>query len=123
MTMDAVTVQGEDISPTDITPEKGWLECYRRRGNRALESFRESTPSNNQVNTPAGRALSRTLPRLPPLPREHIKIIFRPHGGMNVARTGSANLRDAISYRWLISCGRRHRQTSSASTPKRTFSC
>lgn len=94
--MDAVAVQGEDVSPTDITPEKGWLECYRRRGNRALQSFRESAPSNNQVNTPASRSLSRTLPRLPPLPREHIKIIFRPHGGMNVARTGSANLRDAI---------------------------
>ncbi|KAH9378699.1 hypothetical protein HPB48_015790 [Haemaphysalis longicornis] len=94
--MDAVTVQGEDISPTDISTEKGWLECYRRRCNPVLESFRESAPSNYQVNTPAGRALSRTLPCLPPLPREHIKNIFRPYGGMDVARTGSSNLRDAI---------------------------
>ncbi|KAH9384989.1 hypothetical protein HPB48_027025 [Haemaphysalis longicornis] len=94
--MDAITVQGEDISPTDITPEKGWLECYRRRGNRALQSFRESAPSSNQVNMPASRSLSSTLPRLPPLPREHIKIIFRSHGGMNVPRTGFPDLRDAI---------------------------
>ncbi|KAH9371885.1 hypothetical protein HPB48_019329 [Haemaphysalis longicornis] len=94
--MEPVVVQGEDISPDMVTPERGWLECYRQRGARTLQQHQSAQPSSSTAKQDKSSRQPRKPIRPPQLPREHLKIIIRPRNGLDVTKAGMAELRDAI---------------------------
>ncbi|KAH9372430.1 hypothetical protein HPB48_010660 [Haemaphysalis longicornis] len=94
--MEPVVVQGEDISPDMVTPERGWLECYRQRGARTLQENQCVQPSSPTVKQDKFSRQPRKPIRPPQLPREYLKIIVRPRNGLDVTKAGIAELREAI---------------------------
>lgn len=106
--MESIEVDGEPISPDEITEEAGWLTSHRRRGARALAQL-GITPAHSPGQKGAGstqtsrqsrakKAASRRprLPRQPPLPKEDIKVVLRPHEGLDITKVSQASLRDGV---------------------------
>ncbi|CAN7948516.1 unnamed protein product [Ixodes hexagonus] len=91
MTMQ-VTVEGEDITPEELQGA-GWRSAFTKR-----KSSQKCLPAENEqpANTTSGSSNggSRTpasvkkrlvaASRMPRLPREHLRVIVRPRGGLNV---------------------------------------
>ncbi|KAH9360742.1 hypothetical protein HPB48_020221 [Haemaphysalis longicornis] len=94
--MAPVVVQGEDISPDMVTPERGWLECFRQRDARTLMQHQSAQPSSSTTKQDKSSRQPRKPIRSPQLPRKHLKIIIRPRNGRDVMKAGMAELRDAI---------------------------
>ncbi|KAM7315714.1 hypothetical protein ISCGN_005497 [Ixodes scapularis] len=106
--MVSIEVDGELISPEEITEEAGWLTSHRRRGARALAQL-GLTPGHSHDQEGAGspptyrqpRAEKQTirkprLPRQPPLPKEDIKIVLRQREGLDITKISHAELRDGV---------------------------
>ncbi|KAM7299739.1 hypothetical protein ISCGN_020305 [Ixodes scapularis] len=106
--MVSIEVDGESISPEEITEEAGWLTSHRRRGARALAQL-GLTPGHTHDQEGAGsrptyrqpRAEKQIirkprLPRQPPLPKEDIKIVLRPREGLDITKISHAELRDGV---------------------------
>ncbi|XP_077544519.1 uncharacterized protein LOC144156311 [Haemaphysalis longicornis] len=106
--MERIEVDGESISPEDLSEAAGWLTSHRRRSARALAKLglasggcsskpvTASQPSSNtsRLNTQACR--SQRLSRQPPLPSEDIKIVLRPREGLDITKISQAGLRDGV---------------------------
>ncbi|KAG0442458.1 hypothetical protein HPB47_015700 [Ixodes persulcatus] len=88
--MESIQVDGESISPEDITEEASWLTSHRRRGARALAQLgltpghshgqegAGSRPTNRQSRAKKQTSRQPRLPHQPPLPKEDIKTVLRP---------------------------------------------
>lgn len=106
--MVSIEVDGESISPEDITEEAGWLTSHRRRGARALAQLgltpghshgqegAGSRPTNRQSRAEKQTSRQPRLPRQPPLPKEDIKIVLRPREGLDITKISHAELRDGV---------------------------
>ncbi|KAL1440279.1 hypothetical protein MTO96_001219 [Rhipicephalus appendiculatus] len=128
-------VLGVDIDPEEITPDQGWQTASSRR---------VLTQNVGPKPTPPYDALKRDehkprdcenvknkiirASRMPQLPKDDIRIIIRPRGGLNIARVGPTIVADAISASAGISPMEQHADTLCpnskqnilvASTPKR----
>ncbi|KAH6938154.1 hypothetical protein HPB50_007317 [Hyalomma asiaticum] len=98
-------VEGEDITPGEITMALGWRTAGVRKARckpsdaavsngMALE---RAEPKRHGVNTKAGIKL-RVIKasRMPPLLREEIKIVIRPQGGLNILQICAPTVTTAI---------------------------
>lgn len=106
--MKTIEVDGEFISPEDITAEAGWLSSHRRRGARALAQLdltpghspelegAGSRPTNRQSYAKKQTSRQPRLPHQPPLPKEDIKIVLRPQEGLDITKISHAGLRDGV---------------------------
>ncbi|XP_077558194.1 uncharacterized protein LOC144173813 [Haemaphysalis longicornis] len=114
--MERIEVDGESISPDEITEEAGWLTSHRRRGARALAQL-GITPAHSpgqkgagctptSRNSRAKKAASRQprLPRQPALPKEDIKVVLRPREGLDITKVSQACLRDGVLRATGLSC-------------------
>lgn len=82
-------VQGEDISPEEYAQVAGWTHVGPRRG-PANRNGTKTPPLRIPAKTFARKAAAAAAKaaRMPNiLPREETKIVIRPRGGLNIART------------------------------------
>ncbi|KAH7982322.1 hypothetical protein HPB52_004085 [Rhipicephalus sanguineus] len=128
-------VSGEDIDPEEITPDQGWQTVSSRRAliqklgckptppNGALRRGGNKPCDSENVKNKIIRAS-----RMPQLPKNDIRIIIRPRGGLNIAKLGPTIVADVIAISAGISPMEQHADTlcpSSkqnilvASTPRR----
>ncbi|KAH9359610.1 hypothetical protein HPB48_019306 [Haemaphysalis longicornis] len=96
--MEVVEVDKEPISPEDYENDAGWITSHQQRSSRAKARLTDRD-SRNQEGAHREQAhkiqnqLGVRRPRLPPLPREDIKI---PRDGLNTSRVSYAQLRDGV---------------------------
>ncbi|KAH7961502.1 hypothetical protein HPB52_009455 [Rhipicephalus sanguineus] len=89
-------VAGEDIAPEEITEETGWRTAGARRAgaprrdDALLDGDMELT-RKTRVKLGVIKAS-----RMPPLPREEIKIVIRPQGGLDILKIGAPTVTTAI---------------------------
>ncbi|KAL1471691.1 hypothetical protein MTO96_039780 [Rhipicephalus appendiculatus] len=97
-----VTVEGEDISPEDCSEEAGWTSAVHKKkiGNSTVQ--RSNLPNDSAMH--GGRrnevSVKKQLvkaSRLPRLPEEHIRIIIRPRGGLDIKKVGDFKTSQAIA--------------------------
>ncbi|KAL1484639.1 hypothetical protein MTO96_032476 [Rhipicephalus appendiculatus] len=104
--MEVVQVDGEDISPTDVRKEKGWLEV-RAKCKERKTLVGGADPAAQTVDTLANedtyvRRAARNMRRLnmtikkPNLPLDDIKVIVRPRDGFSTATHRAARIGDSI---------------------------
>ncbi|KAH6927048.1 hypothetical protein HPB50_025479 [Hyalomma asiaticum] len=96
-------VTGENISPNEVSEEFGWQHARSRRAaaRRAATSpnVTADTPRRNEVASRGrGNVKARIIraSRMPQLPKEDFKIVIRPKGGLDIAKTGPTVVADAI---------------------------
>ncbi|KAH7978644.1 hypothetical protein HPB49_006260 [Dermacentor silvarum] len=127
-------VDGEDISPEEVTQDQGWrFAGVRRVGakTRTADSNAPSLQPGARRGKSGGAALkSKVLRagRMPSLPRNDIKIVIRPRGGLDISKIGAVMVADAILAAAGISqedlcqdtlCPNLQQNIMVASTPKR----
>ncbi|KAL1470602.1 hypothetical protein MTO96_004554 [Rhipicephalus appendiculatus] len=103
----AVLMNGEDLPPEECGEEHGWRSAAVKKNSRrtdACATERAAACGENARGhfSATGKALNLKnkvikSSRMPRLPSEHWKIIVRPRGGLDVAKTGSARLGRAIA--------------------------
>ncbi|KAH7954902.1 hypothetical protein HPB49_022690 [Dermacentor silvarum] len=95
-------VDGEDISPEEVTQDQGWRSAGVRRvgaKTRTADSNAPSPQPGARRGKSGGAALkSKVLRagRMPSLPRNDIKILNRPRGGLDISKIGAVTASDAI---------------------------
>ncbi|KAH6943318.1 hypothetical protein HPB50_019456 [Hyalomma asiaticum] len=98
-------VEGEDITPGEITEALGWRTAGARKARSQRRdaavsngtALERAEPKRHGVNTKAGIKLGVIkASRMPPLPREEIKIVIRPQGGLNILKIGAPTVTTAI---------------------------
>lgn len=101
--MERVVVDGDDISPDEITATNGWQSAHdKRRSSRNSATNSAAAENCKQPSTPQALAGRRPRPpqlsaiRHPKLPIDDHKIILRPRGGLNLQTVNGVALRDAI---------------------------
>ncbi|KAH7932664.1 hypothetical protein HPB49_000559 [Dermacentor silvarum] len=127
-------VDGEDISPEEVTQDQGWRSAGVRRvgaKTRTADSNAPSLQPGARHGKSGGAALkSKVLRagRMPSLPRNDIKIVIRPRGGLDISKIGAVTVADAILAAAGISqedlcqdtlCPNLQQNIMVASTPKR----
>lgn len=97
----AVAVSGTELLPTDT---EGWQAAGKRLRQR-VPTTASGEPTGSQVNPTTSRAayakrvaarISRAARMPRALPREESKIVLRPRGGLNVARTEASRIMTAV---------------------------
>lgn len=95
-------VEGENISPEEVTQDQGWQTAGARRVNaksRGGGPNAAATLSASRGDKHSGAALKSKIiraGRMPVLPKEDTKIVIRPRGGLNISKIGAAAVADAI---------------------------
>ncbi|KAH6944850.1 hypothetical protein HPB50_005581 [Hyalomma asiaticum] len=98
-------VEGEDITPGEITEALGWRTAGARKARSQRRdaavsngtALERAEPKRHGVNTKAGIKLGVIkASRMPPLPKEEIKIVIRPQGGLNILKIGAPTVTTAI---------------------------
>ncbi|KAH7937957.1 hypothetical protein HPB49_018223 [Dermacentor silvarum] len=127
-------VDGEDISPEEVTQDQGWRSAGVRRvgaKTRTADSNAPSLQPGARRGKSGGAALkSKVLRagRMPSLPRNDIKIVIRPRVGLDISKIGAVTVADAILAAAGISqedlcqdtlCPNLQQNIMVASTPKR----
>ncbi|KAH9375192.1 hypothetical protein HPB48_021938 [Haemaphysalis longicornis] len=88
-----VEVEGEEITTEDFQEGSGWTHVVRKPKTQGKEAARPATPERQsrprERNQYAKRVIASTaraskMPNV--LPREDIKIVVRPRGGLNIAK-------------------------------------
>ncbi|KAH7983056.1 hypothetical protein HPB52_008888 [Rhipicephalus sanguineus] len=88
-----VEVEGEKITTEDFQEGSGWTHVVRKAKTQGKESTRPATPERQsrprERDKHAKRVIASTtkaskMPNV--LPREDIKIVVRPRGGLNIAK-------------------------------------
>ncbi|KAH7955344.1 hypothetical protein HPB52_000379 [Rhipicephalus sanguineus] len=130
----AYQVHGEDISEEEFSQDQGWQSAGARRAGaktRTADSNEPSPQPGSRRGKLGGAALKSKVLRagkMPPLPRDDIKIVIRPRGGLNISKIGAAAVADAILAAAGISqedlchdtlCPNLQQNIMVASTPKR----
>ncbi|KAH7971901.1 hypothetical protein HPB52_003666 [Rhipicephalus sanguineus] len=97
--MEVVQVEGEEISPTELRKENGWLDvCAKCKERKTL--VEGTDPVEQTVDTLASeetyiRRAARNIKK-PNLPADDIKIIVRPRDGFCTATHRAARIGDSI---------------------------
>ncbi|XP_050028408.2 uncharacterized protein [Dermacentor andersoni] len=94
-----VEVQGEEISPEEFHTGIGWWQVGQRITAPASEgsAARQSRPkTRDHVNRKVIATTTRAARMPDVLPREDTKVIVRPRGGLNIARTQTGIVASAI---------------------------
>ncbi|XP_077564720.1 uncharacterized protein LOC144180214 [Haemaphysalis longicornis] len=88
----SMQVEGDFIAEDDIDKESGWNKVTSRREKKVSRPQHDSHASEEKVS--ARRPFSSVVnpvvkaSRMPPMPQEHIKIVIRPRGGLNLEKVG-----------------------------------
>ncbi|KAK8756896.1 hypothetical protein V5799_000402 [Amblyomma americanum] len=133
-----VQVMGEDISADEITEEAGWKSAGARRsrprdhGAKSTHDIdgRANAPGAGQQGTKPKRVKGKLIKagRMPRLPREEIKIVVRPKGGLDIVKVGAPTVTAAIFAAADITgdesvddtvCPNSHQNIVVVNTPKR----
>ncbi|KAH8021151.1 hypothetical protein HPB51_012546 [Rhipicephalus microplus] len=126
-------VTGEDIDPKEIMPDQGWQTASCRRaqneGSKRVPSYSASKRNEHKPRNRANVKNKTTrASRMPQQPKNDIRIIIRPRGGLNIAWVGPRTIAEAISTSAGISPSEEQADTLCpnikqnflvASTPKR----
>ncbi|XP_070385575.1 uncharacterized protein [Dermacentor albipictus] len=99
-----ITVEGEDISPDEVSESAGWTTALHKRkpiiqdplgqGARVTDKRR----GGNKSQAPSSvKARLTTASRLPRLPKEHVRIIIRPRGGLDIKKMGHFIVAQALT--------------------------
>ncbi|KAH7936339.1 hypothetical protein HPB52_021545 [Rhipicephalus sanguineus] len=95
-------VEGEDITPEEVTQDQGWLPAGTRRlgarmraADANLPPLATEAPRHRENETRLKNKIIRAG-RMPFLPREDTKIVIRPRGGLNIVKVGVTLVADAI---------------------------
>ncbi|KAH7983207.1 hypothetical protein HPB52_010171 [Rhipicephalus sanguineus] len=130
----AYQVHGEDNSEEEFSQDQGWQSAGARRAGAKTRTADSNVPSpqtGSRRGKSGGAALKSKVLRagkMPPLPRDDIKIVIRPRGGLNISKIGAAAVADAILAAAGISqedlchdtlCPNLQQNIMVASTPKR----
>ncbi|KAL1480676.1 hypothetical protein MTO96_015806 [Rhipicephalus appendiculatus] len=100
-----VTVEGEDIDPTECLGS-GWTTAISKRKSQSQPGVSDRASSTQRGSGRGGSRIPATgvvkkrlaaASRLPHLPREHFRIIVRPRGGMDVRRISQIKVTQAIA--------------------------
>ncbi|KAL1468353.1 hypothetical protein MTO96_005454 [Rhipicephalus appendiculatus] len=100
-----LSVDGEDITPKEVTEETGWRTAGARRAGAQRRNGASLDGSVLEGDGPKGHeAIPKTrvkrgvikASRIPPLPREEIKIVIRPQGGLDILKIGAPTVTTAI---------------------------
>ncbi|KAH7968190.1 hypothetical protein HPB52_006448 [Rhipicephalus sanguineus] len=106
--MTGMNVEGEDLPPEEFTDEYGWKTASSKRSTavagRVNRHVSTSSKGGHCVSgAPSMKAGGYKLTnrivrpsRVPPMPKEHIKIVSRPKGGINITKTGPIVIGRAI---------------------------
>ncbi|KAH7974041.1 hypothetical protein HPB49_008742 [Dermacentor silvarum] len=127
-------VDVEDISPEEVTQDQGWRSAGVRRVGAKTRTADSNVPSL-QPGARRGKSGSVALKskvlragRMPSIPRNDIKIVIRPRGGLDISKIGAVTVADAILATAGISqedlcqdtlCPNLQQNIMVASTPKR----
>lgn len=102
-------MEGEDIAPEEVSEDAGWIINSERNsttkarlpyGGNAVSPNVGLGPANGRVSTNSPASVKKSIIRrakMPPLPKNDIKIIVRIRGGLNIAKIGAAVVADAIT--------------------------
>ncbi|KAL1414609.1 hypothetical protein MTO96_007284 [Rhipicephalus appendiculatus] len=133
-----VQVMGEDISAEEITEDAGWKTAGTRRSrtrHRAADSPNDNDASPNKLGigrqgTKPKNVRGKVIKagRMPKLPKEDIKIVVRPQGGLDIVKVGAPVVTAAIFAAASMTeeesaedtvCPNSHQNIVVISTPKR----
>ncbi|KAL1481435.1 hypothetical protein MTO96_034469 [Rhipicephalus appendiculatus] len=133
-----VQVMGEDISAEEITEDAGWKTAGTRRSrtrHRAADSPNDIDASPNKLGigrqgTKPKNVRGKVIKagRMPKLPKEDIKIVVRPQGGLDIVKVGAPVVTAAIFAAASMTeeesaedtvCPNSHQNIVVMSTPKR----
>ncbi|KAH9367983.1 hypothetical protein HPB48_017466 [Haemaphysalis longicornis] len=119
--MDTLTLPGKNIDPSEETEERGWMVCYRNRSQKKLQALRAEKPSQETVSScPTKERTAKHVLGIPPLPREHVEVVFRPQWGLDVSKISTAILRSAT----LVAAGSpNYKPQKTSSIPTRLKTC
>ncbi|KAK8779200.1 hypothetical protein V5799_019457 [Amblyomma americanum] len=124
---------GEDISAHEITEDAGWKSAGARRSrprDRGANSThdidaRTNAPGTGQQGTKPKHVKGKVIKagRMPRLPKEEIKIVVRPKGGLDIVKVGAPTVTAGITGDESADdtvCPNLHQNIVVVSTPKRT---
>ncbi|KAH7968565.1 hypothetical protein HPB52_009680 [Rhipicephalus sanguineus] len=119
-------VSGEDIDPEEITPDQGWQTASSRRALTQKEDSKPTPPNgalkhggNKPCDSENVKNKIIRASRMPQLPKDDIRIIIRPRGGLNIAKLGPTIVADAIAVSAGISPGTACGHALAKHTPRR----
>ncbi|KAL1421193.1 hypothetical protein MTO96_004204 [Rhipicephalus appendiculatus] len=130
-----IAVDGKELLPEEFSAEYGWRSVAiknsagrGRPGDRPrAESGGSGREAEHSRRAQGARNKIIKASRIPPLPKKHFRIIFRPRGGLDVRKTGPIRLGQAIFTAGLgleevihdIICPNTMQKIIVASTPSR----
>ncbi|KAH7975289.1 hypothetical protein HPB52_000004 [Rhipicephalus sanguineus] len=101
-------VEGTPVDPEDIDRDPGWIAVTRKRSEskKAGATYgakppaaRSSVPNSALHRRRSPEEVKRNVlknSKMPPLPRDEIKVIVRPRGGLCIGRVGPSTVAEAI---------------------------
>lgn len=134
-----IEVEGVEIHPDQVNRTQGWrvagekLRAQQQQGQHNIAANAQSSKPNTEADLsrrPATNFKSKLLKaaRMPELPKEHIKIIMRPRGGLDVSEVSRFEVSRAIAVAANIGgekakndviCPNKQQNIVIVSTPKR----
>ncbi|KAH6938653.1 hypothetical protein HPB50_011359 [Hyalomma asiaticum] len=103
--MAAMHVEGQDLLPKDFNEDLGWRTVSSRRS-RALTKpglgdgdSQSEMPERKGAGERRGLVIKKRImkaSRMPPMPEEHIKIVIRPRGGLNLEKVSPTTVGNAV---------------------------
>ncbi|KAH7973498.1 hypothetical protein HPB49_001778 [Dermacentor silvarum] len=89
-------VEREDLPPEEFTEEYGWKTASSKRSSALAGRDDRNVGTSRRsprMKTGGDKLKNRIVraSRMPPMPKEHIKIVIRPSGGLNITKTGATS--------------------------------
>ncbi|KAH6941770.1 hypothetical protein HPB50_023576 [Hyalomma asiaticum] len=103
--MAAMHVEGPDLLPKDFNEGLGWRTVSSRRSRALTKPGLGDGDSQSEMPERKGAGERRGLviknrivkaSRMPPMPEEHIKIVIRPRGGLNLEKVSPTTVGSAV---------------------------
>ncbi|KAH9362586.1 hypothetical protein HPB48_015500 [Haemaphysalis longicornis] len=98
-----ITVEGEDISPEEFSNGVGWTTSINKRKSASKDAPEKGDQASSALRGgnkgPAPANVKKRInaaSRLAPLPKEHILIIVRPRGGLDIRKVGHLRIAQAL---------------------------
>ncbi|KAH7938815.1 hypothetical protein HPB52_000758 [Rhipicephalus sanguineus] len=120
-------VEGEELHPEDFSEDSGWhLASQRRPSPKSSQAGQDAAvaganhrtganaTSEQSERTKNGASIKNRIirrSRMPPLPREDIKIVLRIRGGLNISKVGPTMVADAVTTAACIETSKRELDT------------
>ncbi|KAH6942747.1 hypothetical protein HPB50_009680 [Hyalomma asiaticum] len=103
--MAAMYVEGQELLPKDFNEDLGWWTVSSRRSRALTKPGLGDGGSQSEMPERKGAGERRDLviknrivnvSRMPPMPEEHIKIVIRPRGGLNLKKVSPTTVGSAV---------------------------